>query len=101
MIDALLPQSGYKILDAPADYVPLSTPARRLLGPPSVMGAGEGYHMPAESEAPVDTVTEVEGITVPAEERKYFEKILKVTDDSLLNNEEVKEKTVLTLILKV
>ncbi|GLT54314.1 hypothetical protein SLA2020_275210 [Shorea laevis] len=37
-LDAMFPQEGYKILEPPASYVPIRTPARKLLATPTPLG---------------------------------------------------------------
>ena len=37
-LDAMLPSEGYKILEPPASYVPIRTPARKLLATPAPYG---------------------------------------------------------------
>ncbi|KAK2957399.1 putative Splicing factor 3B subunit 1 [Blattamonas nauphoetae] len=102
-ISAMLPESGYKILEVPGDYIPLITPARRLLATPSLSLAGdEFYSLPEEvSGLSTDIPSEVEGITIHPEEQETFKKILTTVDESTLKSEEMKEREFLTLILKV
>jgi splicing factor 3B subunit 1 len=45
-LDALLPDEGYRVLEAPASYVPVRTPARKLLATPTP-GGGGGFTMEA------------------------------------------------------
>jgi len=47
-LDALFPQEGYVVLDPPASYVPIQTPARRLAATPTPMGGTPIYQMPSE-----------------------------------------------------
>ena len=46
-LDSMFPTSGYKILDPPASYVPIRTPARKLLATPTPMGQTPGFQMGA------------------------------------------------------
>jgi splicing factor 3B subunit 1 len=41
----MFPTSGYKILDPPSSYVPIRTPARKLLATPTPMGQTPGFQM--------------------------------------------------------
>jgi len=49
-LDALLPAEGYKILEPPADYVPIRTPARKLTATPA-HETPEGYMIPEEDRS--------------------------------------------------
>ena len=44
-LDALFPSTGYKILDQPASYIPISTPQRKLLAAPTPQGQTPGFTM--------------------------------------------------------
>jgi splicing factor 3B subunit 1 len=46
-LDAIFPAEGYQILDPPASYVPIRTPARKLLATPTP-GATPLYQLPEE-----------------------------------------------------
>lgn len=48
-LDALFPP-GYKILAPPSGYVPIRTPARKLLATPTPMGGTVGFTMPQTPE---------------------------------------------------
>ena len=45
-LDAMFP-AGYKILEPPASYVPIRTPARKLLATPTPMGGTPGFQLGA------------------------------------------------------
>lgn len=48
-LDAMLPPDGFKILDPPAGYKPIYTPARKLMATPAPMGGATPlYSMPEE-----------------------------------------------------
>ncbi|KAA6370736.1 MAG: putative Splicing factor 3B subunit 1, partial [Streblomastix strix] len=107
-IDALLPATGFKILQPPEDYIPLITPARRMQSTPaqSYVQQGEissdGYSIPKEIEGlPMEVSTEIEGIQILPEDQQIFKKILTQVDESKLAPEELKERQVLTLLLKI
>jgi hypothetical protein len=53
-LDALFPSEGYKIVDVPADYVPIRTPARKLMATPASETPG-GYMIPEENRQQVRT----------------------------------------------
>jgi hypothetical protein len=54
-LDAMLPGEGYKVLEAPASYVPIRTPARKLLATPTPYGGQTPgfYAMPDEDRGQV------------------------------------------------
>jgi splicing factor 3B subunit 1 len=105
-LDELLPKEGYKVLDMPASYVPIRTPARKLQATPSPMIAAGGFAMPEE------------GVSMPAgfdpekaaaqglplmkrEDEIFFGKLLKDEDEENLSPEEAKERKIMKLLLKV
>ncbi|GKD11104.1 splicing factor 3B subunit 1, partial [Tanacetum coccineum] len=47
-LDVMFPQEGYKILEPPASYVPIRTPARKLLATPTPLGTPL-YSIPEEN----------------------------------------------------
>ena len=49
-LDELMPgpSEGFEVAAAPADYKPISTPARRLMATPTPMGGAGMYQIPDE-----------------------------------------------------
>eukprot|EP00959_Pyramimonas_sp_CCMP1952_P439547 9201975-Pyramimonas_sp.AAC.1 len=63
-LDALLPSDGYQVLEPPASYVPIRTPARKLLATPTP-GMTPLYQLPEEDRGQkfdVPTGTAIEGL---------------------------------------
>lgn len=110
-LDLLLPTSGYAIVPPPAGYAPAS--ARKYMSAPTPMGI-TGFHIQEESDAAAvaaaaglapDLPTEIPGIGTLAfmkpEDASYFAKVLKEEDESDLSVEELKERKIMRLLLKI
>ena len=106
-LDAMLPVEGYSILTQPASYVPIRTPQRKLLTTPTPYGAQtpaftitqtpsrDSYGIPA---------AQAEGSGIPfikAEDYQYFGKLLDEVSEDNLTLEELQERKVMTLLLKI
>lgn len=107
-LDGMFPE-GYKVLPPPAGYVPLRTPARKLTATPTPLagagGAPVGFYMQkeeAQSSKYMDA--QPKGGNLPflkPEDAQYFDKLLVDVDEELLSSEELKERKIMTLLLKV
>jgi splicing factor 3B subunit 1 len=110
-LDLLLPPSGYVVVPPPPGYAPAS--ARKFMTAPSPMGL-TGFHIQEESDAAAvaaaaglapDLPTEIPGVGTLAfmkpEDANYFAKILKEEDESGLTVEELKERKIMRLLLKI
>ncbi|KAL5720028.1 Splicing factor 3B subunit 1 [Ranunculus cassubicifolius] len=102
-LDAMFPQEGYKILEAPASYQPIRTPTRKLLATPTPMGTplyqipeeNRGQHFDVPKEAP-------DGLPfMKPEDYQYFQMLLNEEDDEKLSPEKQKERKIMKLLLKV
>lgn len=105
-LDEMFPKEGYKILPVPATYVPIRTPSRKYNATPSPM-INAGFSIAAE-EAPVAPAYEAstegmapEAALIKPEDRPYFEKLLKETDEERLTPDEAKERKIMKLLLKI
>lgn len=109
-LDALLPSTGYRIVEPPPDYAPIRTGAHKLMDVPE----GEaGFSMPESSglgamagEIAADLPTDVPGVGQLAfmkpEDQKYFEKVLTEDDEhERLTRAEAKEREIMRLLLKI
>ncbi|KAH9445852.1 hypothetical protein KEM48_004319 [Puccinia striiformis f. sp. tritici PST-130] len=110
-LDAQLPSEGYEIVTPPAGYAPIRTPARKLMQTPANSSggftmqedsAGLGGSMSLAPELP----TEIEGVGqlqfFKPEDAQYFGKILSgEQDESSLTIEELKERKIMRLLLKI
>jgi splicing factor 3B subunit 1 len=105
-LDAMFPTTGYKILEPPAGYEPIRTPARKLTATPTPMG-DNGFIMQDEVRAPVaaDLPQEIPGVgTLPffkEEDMQHFGKLLDDKDEGIMSVEELKERKIMRLLLKI
>ncbi|CAA7393003.1 unnamed protein product [Spirodela intermedia] len=102
-LDAMFPQEGYKILDPPASYVPIRTPARKLLATPTPLGTPL-YAIPEENRGQqFDVPKEAPGGLpfMKPEDYQYFGALLNEDDEEELSPEEQKERKIMKLLLKV
>ena len=56
-LDAMFPQEGYIVLEPPATYQPIRTPARRLAATPTPMAGTPLYQLPAEDRGGMPATT--------------------------------------------
>ncbi|CAH1759228.1 4651_t:CDS:2 [Entrophospora sp. SA101] len=104
-LNAMFPSTGYKILEPPSGYVPIRTPARKLMATPTPM-AGEGFIMLEEDpNQTYDLPPEIPGVgNLPffkQEDMQHFGKLLEDKDESELSVEELKERKIMRLLLKI
>ncbi|KAG8854864.1 Splicing factor 3B subunit 1 [Tulasnella sp. 330] len=110
-LDAVLPPTGYAIVTPPEGYVQ-SQPVRRLA--PSATPLYTGFHMQDDNDAASaaaaaglapELPTEIPGVGSLAffkqEDATYFSKILKEEDETELSVEELKERKIMRLLLKI
>ena len=104
-LDAMLPHDGYKVLPQPETYVPIRTPARKLMATPSRGGETPGglYQMPDEDRGQQFDVPDTpEGLpNMKPEDYQYFSALLKPGDEAGLSHEEKTERKIMKLLLKV
>lgn len=102
-LDAMFPKDGYKVLDPPASYVPIRTPARKLQATPTPM-ATPGYVIPEENRGQqYDVPPEVPGGLpfMKPEDYQYFGALLNEENEEELSPDEQKERKIMKLLLKV
>ncbi|KAK4404688.1 Splicing factor 3B subunit [Sesamum angolense] len=102
-LDAMFPQEGYKILEPPASYVPIRTPARKLLATPTPMGTPL-YNIPEENRGQqFDVPKELPGGLpfMKPEDYQYFGSLLNEENEEELSPDEQKERKIMKLLLKV
>lgn len=102
-LDAMFPD-GFKVLEPPADYVPLRTPSRKQTATPAPAtgfmmqdGAAVSHASVALPETPPDP-------NLPAikpQDRPFFEKLLEEENEATITPEEAKERKIMKLLLKV
>ena len=105
-LDMLFPPEGYRILKPPDSYVPIRTPARKLMATPTPLGGATPlYTLPTEQPGSL-------GGDVPAtpghlpfvkpEDYQYFAPLLKEDDEiDDMTPEEARERKIMKLLLKV
>ncbi|GAA5906600.1 hypothetical protein JCM6882_008071 [Rhodosporidiobolus microsporus] len=108
-LDAMLPSEGYEVVEPPAGYQPIRTPSKKLTEAP-LSDAG-GFMMPetgVSAEAlgiSTELPTDIEGVGdlqfFKKEDAQYFAKILTNEDESALTVEELKERKIMRLLLKI
>ncbi|GJN89805.1 hypothetical protein Rhopal_002794-T1 [Rhodotorula paludigena] len=108
-LDAMLPTEGYEIVEPPAGYQPIRTPSRKLQETP--LADNGGFMMPetgVSAEAlgiSTELPTDIEGVGdlqfFKKEDAQYFAKILTNEDESALTVEELKERKIMRLLLKI
>lgn len=110
-LDLMLPSEGYKILDPPPGYAPIRTPARKLMSTPAPVASatGIGGFMMQEPESArsmgKQLPTEIPGVGdlqfFKAEDMTYFGKLVDGGDENAMSVEELKERKIMRLLLKV
>jgi splicing factor 3B subunit 1 len=107
-LDQLLPAQGYKILEPPATYKPIHTPARKLTATPAPMSGTDGFYMQQEDrkqhfDVPV-MPPQVDGEELPMfkpEDIQFFGKLLDQKPDEDLTLEEAKERKIMRMLIRI
>lgn len=110
-LDAVLPSSGYSIVTPPPGYAPMVAPRKLMATPITEVG---GFQIQESSDAAAaaaaaglapELPTEIPGVGslafFKAEDAQYFAKILKEEDETELTVEEMKERKIMRLLLKI
>ena len=110
-LDMMLPSEGYKILEPPPGYEPIRAAARKAAATatPAPGTAGYGGFMMQEPEDPrsmgKQLPTEIPGVGdlqfFKAEDMNYFGKLVDGSDENQMSVEELKERKIMRLLLKV
>ncbi|KAJ0424920.1 armadillo-type protein [Aspergillus carlsbadensis] len=110
-LDMMLPSEGYKILDPPPGYAPIRAPARKLMATPAsaASSTGLGGFMMQEPESArslgKQLPTEIPGVGdlqfFKPEDMAYFGKLMEAGDESSMSVDELKERKIMRLLLKV
>jgi splicing factor 3B subunit 1 len=110
-LDMMLPTEGYTILEPPPGYAPVRTAIRRNIATPAQVSntAGIGGFMMQEPENPrmmgKQLPTEIPGVGdlqfFKAEDMTYFGKLVDGADENAMSVEELKERKIMRLLLKV
>ncbi|RTE69836.1 U2 snRNP component prp10 [Fusarium euwallaceae] len=106
-LDILLPgeNEGYKILDPPPGYEPVRAPAHKLMATPA---AQTGFMMQDPEQVRLSgkpMPAEIPGVGdlqfFKAEDMAYFGKLTDGSDENALTVEELKERKIMRLLLKI
>ncbi len=110
-LDMMLPSEGYKILDPPPGYAPIRTAAQKLMATPAPAGGASGFggFMMQDPESGralgKQLPTEIPGVGdlqfFKAEDMAYFGKLTDGSDENTMSVEELKERKIMRLLLKV
>ncbi|KAI9668964.1 MAG: hypothetical protein M1829_005192 [Trizodia sp. TS-e1964] len=110
-LDLMLPSEGYKILEPPPGYAPIRTPARKMMSTPAPAAGASGFggFMMQEPESGramgKQLPTEIPGVGdlqfFKAEDMTYFGKLVDGGDENAMSVEELKERKIMRLLLKV
>lgn len=110
-LDLMLPTEGYKVLEPPPAYAPIRTPARKLMSTPAPIASTTGFggfmmQEPENARAMGKQLpTEIPGVGdlqfFKAEDMAYFGKLVDGGDENTMSVEELKERKIMRLLLKV
>ncbi|KAI9720442.1 MAG: hypothetical protein M1812_002948 [Candelaria pacifica] len=110
-LDLMLPTEGYKVLDPPPGYAPIRTPARKLMNTPAPIASTSGFggfmmQEPENAKAMGKQLpTEIPGVGdlqfFKAEDMAYFGKLVDGGDENAMSVDELKERKIMRLLLKV
>jgi splicing factor 3B subunit 1 len=103
-LDAMFPQEGYIVLEPPATYQPIRTPARRLAATPTPMAGTPLYQLPTEDSGQTYDLPPTPGGNLPPlkqDDYQFFEKLLVEEDEEALDPEEAKKRKIMKLLLKI
>lgn len=107
-LDAMFPTTGYRVLTQPTSYQPIRTPGRKLTATPTPY-AGNGFMMQDENMKQDYGIAPTE-IEVPGggnlpffkqEDMQHFGKLLDEKDESAMSAEDIKERKIMRLLLKI
>ncbi|KAI9178917.1 U2 snRNP component prp10 [Blastocladiella emersonii ATCC 22665] len=102
-LDVLLPSEGYKILDPPASYKPIRNPARKLTATPAHQGffMSEGSAAPRMADIPGNSLALQDLPSLKQEDLQFFGKLLDDKPETDLSLDELKERKVMRLLIKI
>ncbi|KAL1522403.1 hypothetical protein AB1Y20_017393 [Prymnesium parvum] len=105
-LDQMFPPTGYKIFKPPDSYVPIRTPARKLMATPTPLaGATPLYQVPSEQSGSLNADIPATPANLPfvkPEDYQYFAPLLKEDEEiEDMTPEEARERKIMKLLLKV
>ncbi|EEB13765.1 U2 snRNP component prp10, putative [Pediculus humanus corporis] len=102
-LDSMFPP-GYKVLQPPAGYIPIRTPARKLTATPTPLGGTTtGFFIQQEDKMAKYMDNQPKGNLpfMKPEDAQYFDKLLVDVDEETLSPDEQKERKIMKLLLKI
>ncbi|KAK5045255.1 hypothetical protein LTR84_009361 [Exophiala bonariae] len=110
-LDMMLPTEGYTVLEPPPGYAPVRIATRKAIATPAAVGSssGIGGFMMQEPENPrmmgKQLPTDIPGVGdlqfFKTEDMAYFGKLVDGADENAMSVEELKERKIMRLLLKV
>ena len=108
-LDAMLPSEGYTVLEPPPGYEPVRAAARKAIAAAVPQSSSIGGFMMQEPENPrsmgKQLPTEIPGVGdlqfFKAEDMQYFGKLVDGQDENAMSVDELKERKIMRLLLKV
>ena len=110
-LNEMLPSEGYKILEPPPGYAPVRQPARKLMATPTPVASASGiggFMMQEPENARIlgkQMPTDIPGVGdlqfFKAEDMQYFGKLVDGADENQMSVDELKERKIMRLLLKV
>lgn len=104
-LNEMLPSEGYKILDPPPGYAPIRAPTHKVTATPAHAGGFMMQEPESGRALGKQLPTEIPGVGdlqfFKAEDMAYFGKLTDGSDESSLSVEELKERKIMRLLLKV
>lgn len=110
-LDLMLPSEGYQIVEPPPGYAPIRTPARKVTSTPaptaSTSGIGEFMMQEPENARMMgkQLPTDIPGVGdlqfFKTEDMTYFGKLVDGADENAMSVEDLKERKIMRLLLKV
>lgn len=106
-LDSVLPSEGYEILEPPVNYVPLTTAANKLISAPATT---DGFVMLEESNAQSLGMSQALPTEIPGvgelqffkeSDMAHFGKLTDRVNENELTVEELKERKIMRLLLKI
>ncbi|RDW84994.1 ARM repeat-containing protein [Coleophoma cylindrospora] len=104
-LDMMLPSEGYKILEPPPGYAPIRAVAQKMMATPAPTGGFMMQEPESGRALGKQLPTEIPGVGdlqfFKAEDMAYFGKLTDGSDENTMSVEELKERKIMRLLLKV
>jgi splicing factor 3B subunit 1 len=104
-LDMMLPSEGYKILDPPPGYAPIRAIAAKMMQTPLPAGGFTMQDPDSQVAMGKQLPTDIPGVGdlqfFKAEDMAYFGKLTDGSDENTMSVEELKERKIMRLLLKV